>query len=119
LFDTDAEIGVKELGLAFMRSIRPHAGFPESAYNKYANQLIRLGYMVGRVEQTETPQQLEEANKLRAKGQKKRKVVERQMCSVLSKVILFIFTVNGFEGNCLMLPTLSFIFFQMPSGDGC
>ena len=41
LFDADAEIGVRELGLNYMQSsARPHAGFPEPAYNKYAEQLV-------------------------------------------------------------------------------
>jgi DNA mismatch repair protein MSH6 len=47
LFDSDADIGVKELGLNYMASsARPHAGFPEPAYNKYAEQLVRLGFKV-------------------------------------------------------------------------
>jgi DNA mismatch repair protein MSH6 len=72
---------VKELGLAYMKNIkRPHAGFPEMAYRKYADQLVRLGYRVGRVEQTETPAELKEAN---ARGVK-RKVVNRSMCSILT-----------------------------------
>lgn len=46
---------------------RPHAGFPEMALHKYAERLVKLGYKVGQVDQTETPEQLIEANKLKGK----------------------------------------------------
>lgn len=47
---------------------------------QYASQLIVLGYTVGRVEQTETPKMLAEANK-HAKGPK-RKAVAREIVSI-------------------------------------
>ena len=41
---------------------RPHAGFPEMALTKYAERLVKLGYKVGQVDQTETPEQLKAYN---------------------------------------------------------
>lgn len=52
-----------------------HAGFPEPAYGKFADQLVSRGYKVARIEQTETPQQLEERNRKACGG--KEKVVRR------------------------------------------
>ncbi len=40
-----------------------HAGFPEIAYGSYADQLVSRGLKVARVEQTETPAQLEQRKK--------------------------------------------------------
>ena len=37
-----------------------HCGFPEIAYTRYADALISKGYKVGRVEQTETPDMMNE-----------------------------------------------------------
>lgn len=51
-----------------------HCGFPEIAYGRFADQLVSRGYKVARVEQTETPSQLEERNK---KEQARDKVVKR------------------------------------------
>ena len=45
LFDDDAHVGVKELGLTYMKAKRPHSGFPESGFNKYAEKLVALGYV--------------------------------------------------------------------------
>lgn len=84
LFDMDAEIGHKELDLSFMKGDRPHVGFPESAFEKYAEKLVHLGYKVGRIEQMETPQELKERNKSLPSTQKS-KVVRREMVSFLSK----------------------------------
>ena len=46
---------VAHLGLNAMKGERRHAGFPEAGYVKYAEQLVKLGFKVGIVEQTETP----------------------------------------------------------------
>lgn len=51
-----------------------HCGFPEIGYGRFAEQLINQGYKVARIEQTETPQQLEERCK---KTNVKEKVVRR------------------------------------------
>lgn len=61
---------------------RPHCGFPEAAFGKYAEQLVALGHKVGRVEQMETPEAMAARN---AKQKKKDKVVKREMCSILTK----------------------------------
>lgn len=37
-----------------------HSGFPEIAYNRYADALIQKGYKVARIEQTETPEMMAE-----------------------------------------------------------
>jgi DNA mismatch repair protein MSH6 len=83
LFDMDAEIGNRELDLQFMKGDRAHVGFPEICFEKYAESLIRLGYKVGRVEQTETPDQMKERNRI--SSGKKSKVVNREMISLLTK----------------------------------
>ena len=81
LFDEDAQIGVKELNLNLMGKERLHAGFPEAAFDKYAEKLVHLGYKIARVEQTETVN----AQKERVKGGgDKSKLVKRDMCSVLT-----------------------------------
>ena len=46
LFDDDADVGHKELNLVYMKGDRRHVGFPEAGYNKYAQQLVQLGYKV-------------------------------------------------------------------------
>ncbi|KIH66746.1 MutS domain I protein [Ancylostoma duodenale] len=80
LYHMDAVIAVECLGLTFMRGSYAHAGFPEPAYGKFADQLVSRGYKVARIEQTETPQQLEERNR-KANGGKE-KVVRREVCRV-------------------------------------
>lgn len=37
-----------------------HSGFPESAYGRMASTLVSKGYKVARVEQTETPDMMQE-----------------------------------------------------------
>ena len=73
MFHMDAEIGVRELGLRYMgNKDNAHAGFPEAAFAKYAQQLVDRNYRVARVEQTETP--------ATAQG----KTVAREACQFLS-----------------------------------
>uniref|UniRef100_T1GJY4 DNA mismatch repair proteins mutS family domain-containing protein n=1 Tax=Megaselia scalaris TaxID=36166 RepID=T1GJY4_MEGSC len=55
LYHWDADIGVQELGFAYMRGDFAHSGFPEAAFDKMASTLIEKGFKVARVEQTETP----------------------------------------------------------------
>jgi DNA mismatch repair protein MSH6 len=77
MFHMDAEIGVRELGLRYMgNKDNAHAGFPEAAFAKYAQQLVDRNYRVARVEQTQTPAQLK---KLGGKG-----TVRREACQFLS-----------------------------------
>lgn len=84
LFDVDAEIGHKELDLMYMKSERPHVGFPEAGFSKFSERLVHLGYKIGRVEQTETPDEMKERNRLLS-GKNKSKVVNREMVSLLTK----------------------------------
>ena len=83
LFHMDADIGMKELDLIYMKGSKAHSGFPEVSYGKFASILVSKGYRVARVEQTETPEMLSERNA--KKTGKKDKVVAREMCSIMSK----------------------------------
>uniref|UniRef100_A0A8R1IBF9 DNA mismatch repair protein MutS-like N-terminal domain-containing protein n=1 Tax=Caenorhabditis japonica TaxID=281687 RepID=A0A8R1IBF9_CAEJA len=80
-YHMDAVEVVRALNIAFMRGSYAHAGFPEHAASKFADQLMNHGYKVARVEQTETPQMLEERNQ---KAKSKEKVVRREVCRVTS-----------------------------------
>ena len=71
--------------LKYMKGHDAHAGFPEVAYGENAEKLVRAGYKVARVEQTETPAQLEVRKKKHKRGTGKTpKVVNREVCSILS-----------------------------------
>eukprot|EP00899_Mesostigma_viride_P023184 jgi/Mesvir1/404/Mv11296-RA.1 len=83
MYEMDAIVGGRELSLEFMKGDQPHCGFPEKNYTKNAEILARKGYRVLVVEQTETPQQLEERN--RASGGSKDKVVRREVVAALTK----------------------------------
>ena len=62
-----------------------HAGFPEISYGPNADKLVRAGYKVARVEQTETPDMLaERKKKIKKRGGKTPKVVNREVCSILT-----------------------------------
>jgi len=80
----DSDIGVQVCNLAYMKGHIAHAGFPESAYGVMADKLVRAGYKVARVEQTETPEQLNERKKKKVHGKPIPKVVNREVCSVLT-----------------------------------
>ncbi|KAK6937293.1 DNA mismatch repair protein MutS, connector domain [Dillenia turbinata] len=81
LFEMDAHVCVKELGLQYMKGEQPHCGFPEKNFSANVEKLARKGYRVLVVEQTETPEQLE----LRRKQGSKDKVVKREICAVVTK----------------------------------
>ncbi|XP_020269979.1 DNA mismatch repair protein MSH6 isoform X2 [Asparagus officinalis] len=92
LFEMDAHIGAKELGLQYMKGDQPHCGFPEKNFSTNLEKLARKGYRVLVVEQTETPQQLE----LRRKETgSKDKVVKREICAMVTKGTLI-------EGDSLL-----------------
>ncbi|VDM56221.1 unnamed protein product [Angiostrongylus costaricensis] len=93
LYHMDAVIAVDCLGLTFMRGAFAHAGFPEAAYGKFADQLVSRGYKVARIEQTETPQQLEERN--RNAGFGKDKVVRREICRVTTSATRTYAVIDG------------------------
>jgi DNA mismatch repair protein MSH6 len=87
LFHMDADVGMSEIDLIYMKGEKAHSGFPEVSYGKFASALVAKGYRVARVEQTETPEMLKERNDRASKGSKD-KVVAREMCSIMSKVRL-------------------------------
>ena len=49
LYHMDAEVGVKEMGLIFMKGAFAHCGFPEKAFGRYSETLIQKGYRVSTV----------------------------------------------------------------------
>ncbi|XP_072027536.1 DNA mismatch repair protein Msh6-like [Amphiura filiformis] len=86
LYHMDAEIAVKELGLIFMKGEVAHSGFPEIAYGRYSDTLIQKGYKVGRIEQTETPDMMQDrVRKMGRSSTKFDKVVKREMCRISTK----------------------------------
>ncbi len=66
----DADVGMQELDLIYMKGEKAHSGFPEISYGKFAEQLVTKGYRVARVEQTETPEGLKLRNDSAMKGRK-------------------------------------------------
>ena len=58
-------------------------GFPEISYGFMSGKLVRAGYKVARVEQTETPEMLKQRKK-KQRGGKTPKVVNREVCSIMS-----------------------------------
>jgi DNA mismatch repair protein MSH6 len=79
----DADVGVQHCGFNYMNGHFAKSGFPEIAYGVFADKLVRAGYKVARVEQTETPEQLD-VRKKRHKGKGSPKVVNREVCSVMT-----------------------------------
>ena len=51
LFHVDADVGMQELDLIYMKGEKAHSGFPEISYGKFADALVSKGYRVARVEQ--------------------------------------------------------------------
>ncbi|KAM3962106.1 DNA mismatch repair protein Msh6 [Aphomia sociella] len=82
LYHMDAAVGVNELGFSYMKGEFAHSGFPESAYARMASTLVSKGYKVARVEQTETPDMMQERCKQTGKNSKSDKVVRREICQV-------------------------------------
>ena len=83
MYNMDADVGVQVLGLIYMKDHVAHAGFPEKSYGVMADKLVRAGYKVARVEQTETVEMFKERKKA-WKGKNSPKVVNREVCSVLT-----------------------------------
>jgi DNA mismatch repair protein MSH6 len=84
MFHMDADIGVQICGLCYMKGHVAHAGFPEISYGVMADKLVLAGYKVARVEQTETPEQLGIRKKSYSRGTQAPKVVNREVCSILT-----------------------------------
>jgi DNA mismatch repair protein MSH6 len=82
MFHMDADIGVQLLDFCYMKGKVAHAGFPEVSYGYFADRLVRAGYKVARVEQTETPEML--ADRKKKTTGKKPQVVNREVCSILT-----------------------------------
>ncbi|XP_041982809.1 probable DNA mismatch repair protein Msh6 isoform X2 [Aricia agestis] len=82
LYHMDAAVGVNELGFSYMKGEFAHSGFPESAYARMAATLVSKGYKVARVEQTETPDMMQERCKQMGTTSKFDKVVRREICQV-------------------------------------
>ncbi|XP_021954650.1 DNA mismatch repair protein Msh6 [Folsomia candida] len=89
LFHMDAVIAVEELDIIFMKGDVAHAGFPEKSYSYRASTLINKGYKVARIEQTETPDMMNERLKTdRKKGRsvpKYANVVNREVCQITTR----------------------------------
>ncbi|XP_035775610.1 probable DNA mismatch repair protein Msh6 [Anopheles albimanus] len=85
LYHMDAEIGVSELGFSFMKGEFAHSGFPETAYDRMSTSLIEKGFKVARIEQTETPEMMQERCKVQRTNSKYDKVVRREVCQVTVK----------------------------------
>ncbi|KAF5279807.1 hypothetical protein FQA39_LY18229 [Lamprigera yunnana] len=80
-YHMDAVVGVNYLGFSYMKGDFAHSGFPESAYGRMASSLIEQGFKVARVEQTETPEMMNERCQVK-KGTKFDKVVRREICQI-------------------------------------
>ena len=85
LFHMDADVGVAELNIIYMKGDVAHAGFPEVAYGRYAATLVEKGYKVARIEQTETPLNMEERVKKLSRPTKFDRVVKREVCQLSTK----------------------------------
>ncbi|XP_058130451.1 probable DNA mismatch repair protein Msh6 [Anopheles ziemanni] len=85
LYHMDAEVGVKELGFSFMKGEFAHSGFPEQAYDRMSTTLVEKGYKVARVEQTETPEMMQDRCKSMRSVTKFDRVVRREICQVTLK----------------------------------
>ncbi|XP_055373333.1 probable DNA mismatch repair protein Msh6 [Condylostylus longicornis] len=84
-YHMDAEVGVKELNCIYMKGDFAHSGFPEVSYDKMSSILIKKGYRVARIEQTETPDMMNERIKKQTKTTKFDKVVKREICQISNK----------------------------------
>ncbi|KAG6448130.1 hypothetical protein O3G_MSEX005327 [Manduca sexta] len=81
LYHMDAAVGVNELGFSYMKGDFAHSGFPESAYARMSSTLVSKGFKVARVEQTETPEMMQDRCK-KAGLKTSDKVVRREICQV-------------------------------------
>ncbi|ELU18588.1 hypothetical protein CAPTEDRAFT_139957, partial [Capitella teleta] len=117
LFHMDATIAVNELGLIYMKGEQAHAGFPEIAYGRYAETLIQKGYKVGRIEQTETPDMVQERVRKSEGATKYDKVVARELCSVQTKGTKRYSFLDGDSGETSSAHLLAVK--EVPSADNC
>ena len=86
LFHMDAVLAVEKCGLTYMKAKDyAHCGFPEVGYQKYGEMMVDLGYKVARIEQTETPQTMDQRVKQMHRPSKFDKVVKREICQITSR----------------------------------
>ncbi|XP_048375271.1 DNA mismatch repair protein Msh6 isoform X2 [Sphaerodactylus townsendi] len=85
LYHMDAVVGVKELGLVFMKGSWAHSGFPEIAFDRFSTVLVQKGHKVVRIEQMETPEMMEARCKSLAHPTKFDRVVRREICRIITK----------------------------------
>lgn len=86
LYDVDADVGHKVLGLNFTKGGRVDmrcCGVPEQAFDRHCARLVDSGYKVGRVEQTETANAAEKRKN--GGGSNKSSVCERSLVRILTK----------------------------------
>lgn len=104
LFNMDAVLAVERCGLIYMKSkVIAHCGFPEAAFERYAEVLVDSGYQVVRIEQTETPADMEVRCKKISRPTKFDKVVRREICRVQSKGTM----TNGGGGDSAYLTSFT------------
>lgn len=109
MFHMDCDIGVQVCGLQYMKGHIAHCGFPEISYGPMADKLVRAGYKVARVEQTETPEMLTIRKKNTLRGKPKPKVVNREVCSIMTM---------GTRTHCYLDGDLTSDFCAEESGSG-
>ncbi|CAL8074524.1 unnamed protein product [Calicophoron daubneyi] len=81
LYHMDAAVGVEHLGLVYMRGSFAHCGFPELAFPRMAEGLVKKGFKVARVEQTESVEAMTERTRGKPSSEK---VVRREVCQMLT-----------------------------------
>mmetsp|Transcript_12409 Transcript_12409/g.40551 ORF Transcript_12409/g.40551 Transcript_12409/m.40551 type:complete len:1195 (+) Transcript_12409:258-3842(+) len=86
MYHTDADVGVEHAGLVYMKGEQAHCGFPEQAYGKYLDMLVKKGFKIARIEQTETPERNKERiARVRRSGHKpdrQEQAMRREVCSL-------------------------------------
>lgn len=83
MYHMDAVVSVQELQFVYMKgNMFAHTGMPESSYHKTASTMLDKGYKVARIEQTETPDMMDERRKRLKQTSKYDKVVKREVCQV-------------------------------------
>jgi DNA mismatch repair protein MSH6 len=76
---------LKHQQFIYLQGNHAHSGFPEIAYGRYADILVQKGYKVARIEQTETPDMMQERCKQKKNFTKFDKVVRREICRITTK----------------------------------
>lgn len=87
IFYHDAIICQKLLDLNWMGGAKKlHVGFPEKALDKYLSVLVKQGFKVAVIEQTETPRQLEQrVEEQKRRREKPDKCVKRDIMEMVTR----------------------------------